>query len=373
MPGIFKLFLLLLLFGVFIPATKGQLLNDKPTQNLISTGINHIYNNEFAAATAVSQQLQSRYPNHPVNYIVKAFAMYWQYLPIQDNKAKVGEYVRTLNQCLIAVEKQYGKNSKDPEAIFFTLAARGYLALMYNYQNELMKAAGEAQKTYGTLTEGLKLTDKNSEFYFTTGMYNYYVEQYPEDHPIIKPIMFFFKNGNKPLGLRQLDIATRMGSITKVEATFYLAHIYLEHEGRPDLAVKYTSQLEDSFPRNTIFKMIHTEALLLSGKYADAEKLIPELRRRNDDFYPIAWHFFEGYLLEKKDRDYAKAQDEYLAALKIPHDEQYTREYHAMAYAGLARIADRNNNQVSAKEYYRKCLAIAQYVNLEKEATAYMK
>lgn len=373
MQGIFKLFLLLLLLGVCIPTAQGQLLQDKPTQNLISTGINHIYNNDFTSAIAVGQQLQARYPNHPVNYLLKAFAMYWQYLPIQDNKAKVGEYVKTLNQCLTAVEKQYGKNSKNPEAVFFTMAARGYLALMYNYQNELMKAAGEAQKTYGTLTEGLKLTDKNPEFYFTTGMYNYYVVQYPADHPIIKPVMFFFKNGNKPLGLRQLDMASRVGNITKIEATYYLAHIYLEHEGRPDLAVKYTSRLEDSFPKNMIFKMMHTEALLLSGKYADAEKLLPELRRRQDGFYPIAWHFFEGYLLEKKDQDYAKAQEKYLAALKIPHDEQYTREYHAMAYAGLARIADRNKNPVAAKEYYKKCVAIAEYTNLEKEANAYIR
>lgn len=372
MQGLLKLFLLLTILGFYTPPTQAQLLNDKSTQNLIRVGMNHIYNNEFSEVPAISRELQNRYPNHPVNYLLQAFRMYWQYLPIQDNKARVGEYVQTLNQCLTAVEKQYGKNSKDPEAVFFTMAARGYLALMYNYQNELMKAAGEAQKTYGTLTEGLKLTDKNPEFYFTTGMYNYYVVQYPQDHPIIKPLMFFFKSGNKPLGLKQLDIATRVGNITKVEASYFLAHIYLEHEGRPDLAVKYTSRLEDAYPNNMIFKMMHIEALLLSGRYTEAEKHLPDLRRKTEGFYPIARYLFEGILLEKRDGNDAKAEIAYKAALKIPHDEQYTREYHAMAYAGLARIADREKNRAAAREYYKKCLTKAEYITLEKEANSYL-
>ena len=340
---------------------------------VVQQGIDHIYNYEFEEADAVRQQLQSRYPSHPVTYFTNAFQMYWQYLPIKDNKAKVGEYIRQLDQCLAAVEKQYGKNSEHPEAVFFRLAARGYLALMYNYQNELLKAAGEGQKAYGNLTEAMKLTDQNPEFLFVAGTYNYYVEAYPEDHAIVRPLMIFFKDGNKNLGLKQLDLATRKAVITKVEAAYFLAQTYLDHESRPDLAVKYTTQLNSAYPKNPIFRMIHVQSLLLAGRYAEAERELPELRKLGNRFFPIAWYFFEGYLQEKKYRNETAAQNQYLAALKIPHDAQYTKECHAMAYAGLARIADRSGNQKKAREYYKKCLDLAQYKSVIKEAKEYLK
>ena len=364
----------LLTFFTFIslPAP-AQILNDRASMALIQKGINHIYNNEFEEANLIGQQVQSKYPDHPVTYFLKAFQMYWQYLPIKDNQAKVGEYLRTLNQCLAAVDKKYGKNIKDPEAVFFTMATRGYLALMYNYQNELLKAAGEAQKAYGSLTEGLKLIDKNPEFYFVGGMYNYYVESYPEDHPIVKPLMIFFKDGNKALGLKQLDTASKVAIITKVEAMYFLAHIYLEHEARPDLADNYTARLVSTYPSNLVFKMIHLEALILAGRYDEAEKGLPELKKRTTGFYSISWHTFEALIAEKRDKNDAAAQKGYLIALKTPYDMQYTREYHAMSYAGLARIADRSGNKAKAKEYYKKCLDITEYLSLKREAKGYLK
>ena len=367
-------YLLSLALPLLLPSVaKAQILDDKATMQLIQEGIDHTYNYEFDKADAVRRQLQGRYPGHPVTHFIAAFQMYWQYLPIKDNKAKVGAYIRQLDQCLAAVEKQYGKNSEHPEAVFFRLAARGYLALMYNYQNELLKAAGEGQKAYGNLTEALKLTDQNPEFYLVAGTYNYYVEAYPEDHAIVRPLMIFFKDGNKSLGLKQLDLATRKAVITKVEAAYILAQTYLDHESRPDLATKYTDQLISAYPKNPIFRMIHVQSLLLAGRFAEAERELPALKKMTSGFFPIAWRFFDGYLQEKKYHDDSAAQNHYLVALKIPHDAQYTKEYHAMAYAGLARIADRNNNRQKAKAYYKKALDLTQYKSTEREAKGYLR
>ena len=87
------LFVSLLTFFAFVSfPSPAQILNDRVGMALIQKGINHIYNNEFEEATLVGQQVQARYPDHPVTYFLKAFQLHWQYLPIKDNKAKVGEY-----------------------------------------------------------------------------------------------------------------------------------------------------------------------------------------------------------------------------------------------------------------------------------------
>lgn len=366
-----RIFFFIALFIVSSRPSRAQLLNDPSTVKLIQKGLDHIYNTEYAEANSVLHQVEKKYPNHPVSYILDSFVMYWQYLPIKDNAAKSKEYISKLNQCLDAITKRYGKNSTDPEAVFYTIVARGYIAMMYNYNGELMSAAGEAKKAYNALITGLKLTEKNPEFYFTSGMYNYYVELYPEDHAIVKPLMIFFKNGDRSLGLKQVDIATRQGVITRAEACFYLSHIYLEHETNFAKALTYTQKLVNWYPQNQIFNMVNTETLILNGKFDEAEKGMHMLKANTKSFYPVAYNTFQGLIYEKDAKNDSAAQKSYLTALRTPHDDQYTREYYAMSYAGLARIANRAGNKTKAKEYYKKALEKAEYKSIVKEAKAF--
>ena len=178
---------------------------------------------------------------------------------------------------------------------------------------------------------------------------------------MIKPVMWFFKKGDKALGLKQIDIGTKSGTITKAESCYYLARIYLKHEGRADKAVVYAQKLVDMYPDNVIYRMTHVESLILSGKYDQAMGGIAALRKNTNSFYPVSWRTFQGLIQEKDEKNDAAAQKEYLLALRTPYDDQYTKEYHAMSYAGLARIANRAGNKAKARDYYKKCLEKAEY------------
>ncbi|WP_215237406.1 tetratricopeptide repeat protein [Dyadobacter helix] len=362
------LFFLILFFFFTGPGARGQLLNDPAAIKTIQGALDKIYNYEFAEAEKIINQVEGKYPGHPVIHILDSFILFWRYLPIKDNPVKAKEYVQKLNACLSAVEKRFGKDSRDPEAVFYVMVARGYLAMMYNYKGEMLNAAGEGKKAYNAFLEGLKLISKNPEFYFTSGMYNYYVVIYPEIHPIVKPLMVFFKKGDKALGMKQVETGTRLGTITKAESCFYLSHLYLKYEDRPEKAVVYMQRLVDQYPQNPIYLMKYIESLVLAGKYDEAESLMPPLKRLQTGFFPASWHTFQAIILEKRDKNDTAAQREYLAALRLPHDDQYTEEYTPMAYAGLARIAKREGNQSKAKDYYKKCLDRAEYTSLIKEA-----
>jgi tetratricopeptide (TPR) repeat protein len=359
------------LFFLISINSPAQLLNDPASIRMIQNSLDDIYNYNFEEAEKINAQIEAKYPNHPVNYILDSFVLYWRYLPIKDNAVKSKEYIQKLNQCLVAINKKFGKDSRDPEAVFYTMVARGYMAMLYNYRGELLNAAGEGKKAYNALTEGLNLISKNPEFYFTAGMYNYYVEMYPEEHPIIKPVMWFFKKGDKALGLKQIETGTKLGTITKAESCYYLARIYLKHEGKADRAVVFAQKLIDLYPQNVIYRMTHIESLLLSGNYEQALPGITLLRKYTNSFYPLAWHTFQGVIQEKDEKNDAAAQREYLLALKTPFDDQYTKEYYAMSYAGLARIAHRAGDRAKARAYYKKCLEKSEYVLTVNEAKAY--
>ena len=347
------------------------MLNDPAAQQTILKTLDDIYNLDFAEADVQIRQLQARYPQHPIGPILRATELELHYLPLHENKAATAQFVQAANQGLALAKKILERNENDPEGVFFALTAHSYLASLYNNKSESLKAVGESKKAYNYLRDGFTLVDKNPDFYFTTGLYNYYIERYPMDHSIVRPFMIFFDDGDMAKGLKEMDVATKKGVFMRPVANYYLAHIYLKHEINPGRAAIYTKYLADKYPNNPLFGMINAEALLLAGRYAEARPYVQRLRQMPNKLVPLAVSTFSGMLAEYADKNDKEAAAAYEAALKQPFNDPYTKEYHAFSYAGLARIAARANDRNRAKLYYKKALAVGQYKGLIREAKAY--
>jgi tetratricopeptide (TPR) repeat protein len=366
-----KRFLFILLLLPITPI-RAQVLTDAAMRQTILQTLDAIYGYDFATADATIRQFRAHYPHHPAGPMLRASALIWGNIPLKDSKPATEQFVQAANQTLDLAKKLLEKDKNDPEGVFFALTAHGYLALKSNNEGQLMRAVGEAQRAYGYMKQGFDLTEQNPEFYSTTGLYNYYAIRYPADHPIVKPAMIFFKSGDMVLGLKQLEIATRRGVFTANETRFYLAHIFLEHESQFGRAAAVLKQLVDRYPNNPVFLMRYTETQLLLGQYDAARPLLQRLKQLNHPkllAMPIL--VFDGLLAEKEAQNDQTATAHYQTALKLPYIEAYTKEYHAMAYAGLARIAARANNRQLARSFYKKAADIGEYKSLWKEARAF--
>ena len=349
-----------------------QVLTDPAFQQSVQNTLDNIYNYDFADADGQIKQIRARYPQHPIGPILQATKLELQYLPIHENKAATAQFIQAAGQGLDLAKRILDKDENDPEGVFFALTAHSYLSSLYSNQGESLKAVGESRKSYGYIKDGFKLLNKSADFYFTTGLYNYYVERYPMDHPVVRPFMFFFDNGDMAEGIKQMEIASRKGIFMRAGANYWLAHILLKHEMQPNRAVAYTNYLANKYPNNPLFGMTNVEALLLAGRYAEARPYVQRLKQMNSKLLPMAIAMFEGMLAEHADKDDKTATESYQAALKLPFNEPYTKEYHAMAYAGLARIAARANDRSRAKTFYKKALSVGRYKGLIKEAKAYL-
>lgn len=364
---------ILILSSLFslLPPAKAQVLTDPAIQQTVQQTLDHIYNFEFAEADAQIRQIRARYPQHPIGPILQATKLELQYLPLPENQSGITQFVQAANQGLELSKRLLSKNENDPDGVFFALTAHSYLSSLYNNQGETIKAVTESKKSYSYLRDGFGLMNHSPDFYFTTGLYNYYVERYPMDHPVVRPFMIFFDDGDMAQGLKQMDVAAKRGLFMRAGANYYLAHILLKHETQPARAVPYARYLADKYPNNPLFGMINAEALLLAGRYVEARPYVQRLQRMNHKLVPPAVYAFAGILAEQADHNDKAATEAYQAALKLPANEPYTREYHAMAYAGLARIAARAGDPNRAKQYYKKALSVAQYKSVIREAKTY--
>jgi hypothetical protein len=365
-----RLFIIFLLLSV---QAYSQILKDPIAKNWIIEGLDKAYNFEFDAAENVYSKIQAKYPASPAYATLMQMMLYIKYAPIKDNpKAKV-QYLFHLNKSVELSEKMIEKNDKDPEAIFFMLSSLGNLAAWQADSDEMMKAVNTARKAFSYMKKGMKLTEVQADFLFTTGLYNYYIEQYPDDHPLVKPFMIFFSNGDKKTGLQQLEQCSKKALFTATEAQYYSVYIYLKHEMKYEKALGLISGLSNKYPNNMIYKTRQAECLLALNKFEIVLPLIEELKKQQGLFYPVAGNIFEGIFEEKYKKNDKLAFNLYKKGLKVPFDVRYTKDYHAMAYLGLGRIAMRENNKPLAKSNFKMAIKLSEYVATINEAEKYLK
>jgi hypothetical protein len=362
-----------LIFSLINSTISAQLLTDEPTRDKIVAGLDALYNLDFVTAEGSFNKIPAAYANHPVKDLLKAFTLQWKHLPIEQNSSVLNQYIKHLESCQRKAEELAKQPKYKAEATFFLLAAHGYIALSYNYRKEYTKAVMDAGHAYGYLKDGFGFLNENIEFNFTTGVYNYYRIQYPETHPIIKPFIVFFQSGNKAKGVSQLKKAADSAIFSRIESTTYLTNIYLKYEADFPRALTYAQRLGKRYPRNYIFGLKYTEALLLNGRFEQANQQIKNLSRRNDNITALSINFFEGYYAENYLKNDDWAAQNYAAALSSAPNSRYTQEYYAMACLGMGRIMKRAGNKSKANYFLKKCLDNAEYSWVISEAKSILQ
>ncbi|MBX9850178.1 MAG: tetratricopeptide repeat protein [Cytophagaceae bacterium] len=369
-----KSFFYILLFLLpLISHGQKSMLNDTEIHKTIKKGLDKTYNFEFESAKTVYAEVKARYPDHPAYDFLMASQLYWEMYYYDSHKEQSANYFSHLQQSLSKASKYLEKNPKDIEGIFFSMAVESSFALYFAERREYMKCLGHAKRAYAAMKEGFTLKEKYVDFYFSTGLYDYFVVQYPETNPVYKPFMVFFAKGNKQRGITELEHAAIHGVFSPTESLHYLANIYLKYENNYQKALTYSQQLATKYPDNYYFIVRHIEGLIGTGQYKEAEQYTYKLYKTGKESFVTRAFIFYGMLYEKHYKNPAEALRYYEAGVR--HANQLTQpvyDYLSFAYAGIARIYDSQGNIKLAVEYYKKAAEIAQYTSIKKESKAYL-
>ncbi len=350
------------------------LFDSKSKTKLVQQCVDRIYNMEFDEARVLYEEVKIALPGHPAIDMIDAFFISWQEMPFNIYSDGYSRHIEKLRAVIEKSESILEKDPSNQEGIFFNMSARGLLAEYFADEGSYMKAMSEAKQTYDLIKKGFDLTEENPEFLFTVGLYNYFRETYPERHPVYKPFLWFFKSGDRELGLKQLDQACRQGVLTKVEANLYTSYIYLRYENDPENALKYLRRLNKDYPKNQFFQTKLAEALVMNSRYKEASPLIVELISSNDDYYSMSGHLFQGIVEEKKNGDPLQAKQEYQKALKESAPFEYKGEYYkSLAHLGLGKIFLNEGQKGIADEHFNLAIKWSTTEDVEKEAKRYLK
>lgn len=356
-------------------ATAQSGFQDEPQlEALLAQGVDYIYNAELEEFDRVAERVRQMKPNHPVYPMLKAMAIRSAYYPIEVESEEFEQMRDYLEEVVDKAELILEEDEDQPVANFFALASLGLLALYENEAGNTFKAAGNAKDAYDYLQTGFELKEEYDEFYFSTGLYNYYRVKYPELHPVYKPFTWFFRDGDLKRGLEQLDKAYHQSVFMRPEAASYLTHIYLHYEEKPLKALPYARQMVSSYPDNLAFAVGFLETSVAAGIYADLDSYVRQLKSSSKQYFRMVGYLYEAMLLEKKESEWQKAELAYQKSIEVGRglNSEEAQHFRSYAYAGLARVSDQQEKYDAARAFYKDALAEARYPAVKVEAKAYL-
>jgi hypothetical protein len=248
------------------------------------------------------------------------------------------------------------------EGVFFDLFGRAFKAMFWADNGKSGKLIPDLGNMYRYTKKGFEIKDQFVEFYFSTGLYNYYIEAYPEAHPGYKPLVAFMHKGDRELGLKQLNYAINNAVFLKVEALLFMSLIQLKYENDINTAAIYAEKLVREYPENIFYQGHLITILLHQRRYRYVRSLLQTTASQKDPYSEMIRSLSAAYMAEKETGQDSQASAAYLET--IVHAESfgpYADIYRAMGYMGLSRLFSKKGLFNESETYARKASRLTSY------------
>ena len=264
-----------------------QNLNVAPAAQSI---LDQIYSGDLTAAIASAQKLQQDRPDHPIGYLLEAEVLSWEIwctsaeykynmsyarhrpkLPADDHYFDLASKIIQLSEHHIAAS---GDTAATADMHFYAGMGDALDARLYGLRGETKSAARYGVRARERLIRAEVLDPSLADADFGLGLYNYYADTLSS---MAKMLRFFMgiPGGNKQEGIRQLNRAISEGTLTPVEARFYLCLSLHNYDQKYEQALEISAPLEEKYPTNPVFHLIRGD---LFAKLGRKDQAIAEYR-----------------------------------------------------------------------------------------------
>jgi hypothetical protein len=351
-------FLSTALFGQKTPT---MLLMDMNVQMECTEAVNDMYNFKFDKAEKQFQILKLKYPEHPLPYFLMGLSTWWQMMPNLNLKTHDDSFLAFMDSSITKAEKMYKNENNKIEAAFFLSAAHGFKAEFYGERESYARASFSGKHSLNYLLEYKENNDLSPEFLYGIALYNYYEVWIKEEYSLLKPILLFFPNGDKKLGLQQLEEVSKDAFYTRTEAQYQLVKIYSStDENKDELALPIARYLFETYPDNAYFERLYARCAYYRSQNRELEILCLDILKKIEmkmPGYEEVSGRYAAYFLGKlyKSRNPPLSKEYFLKAVAFAEKINATDQgYYLYSLNNLAEFAEKEGNRQLAKEYYTK-------------------
>ena len=360
---------LLLLGSRFAGAQTAALASEKERKPLLldmnmqieaTEAVNDMYNFKFARAERQFRWIKQAHPTHPLPYFLLGLSQWWKIVPNIYETQYDESLLAYMDTATYYAERMLDQNEQDPESAFFLSAAYAFKGRLYAERRDWRKAAGAGKTSLKYLEICKGKEDFSPELLFGDGLYNYYAEWISENYAILRPVLMFFPDGNKELGIKQLKTVANNAFYTRTEAQYFLMRILTEEREDPREAFRISEYLYQTFPDNPYFHRYYARQLYSRGRHREAETQALTIINRIDSGmigYEATSGRYAGFFLGeiykmRGELDDAKTYYQRAIGFARAVDADESGYYH-YSLLNLGEIAEKQGENKKARDYYK--------------------
>lgn len=358
--------ILIMLVWIFIPwsvaSSQVSYLDRPDLLEKVERCLYYTYDFSFDEARKIQSELAAATPEHPAPDFLEALIVYWENFPLQPSDKASIHFIDLMDRVLELAEKLTDNSGTYTEGVFFDLFGRAFKAMFWADNGKPAKALPDLGTMYRQMKKGIELKDQFVEFYFSTGLYNYYIEAYPEAHPAYKPLVSFMHKGDRELGLEQLNYAINHTVFLKVEAINFMSLIQLNYENDLNSAAIYAERLVRDYPGNIYFQGLLVNILLYQHRFNRVKEVLTERVKGNDGYSEMIRTLAGAFMDEREPGRETMAGTGYRKTIELAETFGPIADiYQAMGYMGLSRLYQRKGLQRDSESYARKASHFTNY------------
>ncbi len=367
----FFLVLILLMLGAKVfaqePAKKDTtiiLIANTAMQIEINQALTDLYNFKFEKAEQQFRWFKQKYKWHPLPYFLLGLSEWWKIMPNTNDTQYDEKFLAYMDSTITVAENLYKKYPEYKiEAAFFLAAAHGFKGRLYSDEERKnwTRAAVEGKAALNYMEVCREKEHLSPELLFGDALYNYFSVWVPENYSSLKPIMWFFRKGDKQLGLKQLKEVSYNAFYTRTEAMVWLMRILNSYENDQVRAFQISQYLYETYPDNPYFHRYYARMLYARGMHAEMERQSKSILMRIDSA-DVGYEatsgryaaFFLGQLYENQ-RKLDEAKKYYELAVRYAQQIGATDSgYYLYSLISLGEINDKQGNKEEAKQYFKE-------------------
>jgi len=265
----FKIFFSAVYLYLIIFTSASVIFSQEQLEKLVAKGLEYNYNFNFEEAKEIFQGIIKKYPEDPRGYHYLSGTYLWYYLS-NTNEQDFDDFVYYSDLSIDKAKAMLDENSSN-ENILYTLGnTYSYRAIAFAKAGNYLDAAWASKKSESYLTDLIQLNPRFYDAYLGLGLYNFAIGQIPSAFKWALNLAGF--SGDRNTGIKYIKTAASKGSISKVEAHYYLSQIYSEILFEYDSASVFLKKLVSKYPGNILFNYSYSVLEIKKRNLDDAEK-----------------------------------------------------------------------------------------------------
>ncbi len=355
------------------PTVPRDLLLDRGIQIESTAAINNMYNFNFVAAEREFKWMLVKYPEHPIGYFMLGLCDWWKLVPDTKVRKYDASMLKYMDLAIEKAEKIYDNDKSNKEAAFFMSASYAFKGRLHAEREEWTKAAWDGKQAMKYLDKSRGAEHMNPELLIGDGLYNFYSKWIHENYKSLRPLLTFFRKGDKKVGIVQLENVSNNAFYTRMEARYFLVQIYAM-EGQNVKALTLARTMHALYPQNPFFHRYAARSAFALGRLEEASKYAEELMenlRANKYGYGNNEGRYASYILayyyQHSRRDFETAKFHYNNCIEYAqNNDSEDSGYFIGSQLALAKMAEEEKDIVTAARKYKLVLE-----NADKKSASY--